>query len=223
MQKTLNKIWTVLTLGMVCILIFCVFANGALKRSKEALEKISAMEKRLDLITSASKATDFRIEKLERSISEMKETVKSSKPPNHDAIGNTSSNDGANEGAINSNRKPLPIGINDFAQNRKDSDTIPAAGNQTGPVLSIAQQQLEAFRSSLNEEQLIELSNRVENAVVESFSTASKLANFSEEQKLQIIESMGIEQLDFIRNTQEKSILMQMMTEHATREISEHR
>ena len=74
-----------------------------------------------------------------------------------------------------------------------------------------------------NEEQLIELSNRVENAVVESFSTASKLANFSEEQKLQIIESMGIEQLDFIRNTQEKSILMQMMTEHATREISEHR
>jgi len=71
----------------------------------------------------------------------------------------------------------------------------------------------------MSEEQLVELSNRVEDALVGTFDKASELANFSEEQKLKVIELMGIEQLETLRTVHEKAVLMQMMAEQATREI----
>jgi len=222
MQKTINKIWIVLTFGMVCIFIFCVYANGALKRSKTALARADVIEERLDLIASMIKATEFRVEKIERSIFETKKAAALAQPLDSSAIGHTVSDESSNAKVSrvgNSNRKSNPAGTDALAQKSTSLDATLDYAAQESPILSVAQQQLKTFRDSMSEEQLVELSNRVEDALVGTFDKASELANFSEEQKLKVIELMGIEQLETLRAVHEKAVLMQMMAEQATREI----
>ena len=66
MEKTTNKLWIVLTMGMICIFIFSSYANRALRRSNEAKEQLDLLKASIDLMADSVKAMDQRLKTLEK-------------------------------------------------------------------------------------------------------------------------------------------------------------
>lgn len=223
MQKTINKIWIVLTLGMLCILIFCAYANGALKRSQAAVEKTSALEIHIALLSSTVKALEMRLSKLETSISSLQEELVATNSANWATPVHPDALHALPEGArVPANETGKPIAHAREVADRNTADSRLRTHDQTeAPVLSIAAQQLEAFRNSLSKAQLIELTNRIEDALVGSFDHAATIARLSDQQRVKFIELIGKEQLESLRRAQEESVLMRMMSEHIQQKLHE--
>lgn len=223
MQKTINKIWTVLTLGMLCILIFCAYANGALKRSQAAVEKTNALETHIALLSSTVKALEMRLSKLETSLSRLQEEVAAAKSTNGATPVHPDTLHTLPEGArVATNETGRPIAHAREVAGRNTAGSRLHTDDQTEtPVLSIAARQLEAFRNSLSKAQLIELTNRIEDALVGSFDHAATIARLSDQQRVKFIELIGKEQLESLRRAQEESVLMRMMSEHLQQKLYE--
>jgi len=71
MEKTINKLWAVLTLGLVCVLIFGVFAGGALRRTQELQVELDAVESRISRLSAENQEITKRLEQLEFSLADV--------------------------------------------------------------------------------------------------------------------------------------------------------
>ena len=69
------------------------------------------------------------------------------------------------------------------------------------------------FNGLLNKEQLTALEKHVDEVFFSTFFHSIEHINLSDEQKGQLLNSIGAEQLELIRKSHEESILMQMMAE----------
>lgn len=218
MQKSLNKLWTILTLGMMCILIFCIFAGGAARRSKKALEGIERIQQQLDLLSATSKALEFRIEKIEKSLTDSRKLENPKEPSDIQSddgkvIVNPPPSIGSNNSQKVAAKPPRRV------QNSNNNNNNHSSDMQKTPVISIGQQMILEFKDSLNDEQLEELSNRIDESVYESVSIAADQVNLSIEPEERFIQSLG-SKLDLIKSAKEDAVLMQMMAEQTQLENS---
>jgi len=220
MQKTINKLWAVLTLELICLFVVFLFAGASLRRSDKTWEALQSVRDELDRVASSNEAMNQRVDQLEVLLKSIQDQINALQTAhlsdrlqekgkelirhlNHDA---------SSLGAVKPDQSEFTSGIH--AEVR--------SGNilkHSLPDTSIAYRHLQSFKASLDEAQLLELSNRVDAAVFDLVSTASAVGDFSVETEKKVLEAMG-PRLDALRTFQERTILLNMMSEKIRSEIS---
>lgn len=209
MQKTINKLWAVLTLGMVSVFIAFAFASKALTISKELKSDFEFLDSKMDAINKKMESIRDRPEDVESKINldEMPNKL------NGNPLGAKLSrlkdqvvqkeNNGLKKNGIVEELQKQASTVS------RDLKTITYLGQKN--AFSSYDDILKAFHSTLSDEDLAELDTKVEASIIAQLNVAASDANFSNEEadefKKMIIEEDG----DLFRDSEEKAQLMEMM------------
>jgi hypothetical protein len=204
MEKGTNKQWIVLAMGMVCIFIFSGYANRALRKSIETKEQLNLLKASTDLMAASVNALDQRVKTLEK--------LNTSSASNDTAIPRPQHTSAQQLLTMGNQPELLYEGgaIDHIEIETKNDDDSKIQKQKKKPTFS---NHLKTFRDSLNDEQLTVLENRVDEVFFSTFYHSIEDINLSNEQKEQLLNSIGVEQLELIRKSHEEGILMQMMAE----------
>lgn len=66
--KSINKLWALIALGMVCVFIAFAFSNSALKTNKELRSDFELLDSRISTINENMESIRDRLEDIERKI-----------------------------------------------------------------------------------------------------------------------------------------------------------
>jgi hypothetical protein len=225
MQKTINKLWLVMTLSIICVFCFCGFSKLAHDNASRALKRIEAIEQRFEALVLSDESIDSRLVKLEQSIDEIRSMI---------SVSSTQLRQGPNDLATQKpgTKKQLNAAVgNARKSNSEIHSTIDSFDEDIShfpsifPGLGVTKDMDEVlldFRESLDEDALLELDNRIELKLQGNMQRGLELAaeqmQMSAEQReqvRQVFEGMPQEELDLLRAAQEKSVLVEMMLENA--------
>lgn len=204
MEKTTNKLWIVLTMGMICIFIFSSYANRAVRRSIETKEQLDLLKASTDLMSASVNALDQRVRALEK--------LNTSSASNDTAVPRPQQTSSLQLLTMGNQPELLNEGgaIDHIEIETKTDGDSKIQKQKKKPTFS---NHLKTYRDSLNKEQLTALEKRVDEVFFSTFYHSIEHINLSDEQKEQLLNSIDAEQLELIRQSHEEGILMQMMAE----------
>ena len=66
MKKSINKLWSIVTLGMICLFVAFAYANAAFSDVRKSRSDIELLNSKIDSIIEKSKAIQIRLESIEK-------------------------------------------------------------------------------------------------------------------------------------------------------------
>lgn len=225
MQKTITKLWLVMTLGILCVFCFCGFAKLAHDDSFKALKSIEEIEKRFEIFSKSNEDMISRLTKLEDSMDEIRRLISASSAQLGEASIEVASRrvepEKLSEAIEVKDQKNGPEIHSDLNLRELNVSKLPEVFPGLG-VNKTMDEVLLDFRESLDEEAEVELEHRVELKLqgnmqrgLEMAAKRSQMTPKQMEQIRQAFEMMPQEEMDFFKEAQEQAVLMEMMLENA--------